>query len=195
MRIHTTVVIVATICAVSVCDAQPRMEAVMTIDGIPGPIKIRVDLTDWAQIEGMPDPRTPQLSGTGGSLSSRPGSPLTSRGAAPGRDSGSAVLNDVALTKDVDKATPKLGMFSSQGRRMREVRLEIRPVGGSPGDRTVIKMKNAVITRITEQPSIRGGQPTEVVTFSCQSLDWETQPSSSPWGASPVPYTLTPKPP
>lgn len=166
----------------------------MTIDGIPDPIEIRVDLTEWTQIQGMPDPRAPQLSGSGGSLSSRAASPLTSRAAAPSRDRGSAVVEDLTVTKNVDKASPKMGLFSSSARRMREVTLEIRPVGGSPGDRTVIKMKNAVITRITEQPALRGDHPTEAVTFSCQSIEWETQAASTPWDASPIPYTLTPRP-
>jgi len=166
----------------------------MTIDGIPGPIDIRVDLTDWTQIQGMPDPRTPEPSGTDGSLSSRTGSALTTRGAAPSRERGSVLVQDLTVTKNIDKATPKIGLFSSSGRRLREATLEIRPVGGSPGERTVIKMKNAVITRIAEQPAIRGDDPTEAVTFSCQSIEWETQAASTPRGASPIPYTLTPKP-
>jgi type VI protein secretion system component Hcp len=171
MRILVFVAIAVAICAVSVCDAQPGFEAVMTIDGIPDPIEIRVDLTG-----------------------SRAASPLTSRAAAPSRDRGSAVVEDLTVTKNVDKASPKMGLFSSSARRMREVTLEIRPVGGSPGDRTVIKMKNAVITRITEQPALRGDHPTEAVTFSCQSIEWETQAASTPWDASPIPYTLTPRP-
>ena len=104
-------------------------------------------------------------------------------------------MQDFTCTKYIDKSTPSLGSFFASGEHMDEVMLEIRPAGGVRGDRLVITMRNAVITRITEDPAIGMDRPTEAVTFTCDSLEWESQPAAPAWRASPHPYSLTPRPP
>lgn len=194
MRVRTTVtVFVLALCPVEAGAGSPQPEGVMTISGISGSMTVRVDQTDWAQIEGLPDPRTPELSSLGNPMISRPGSPLTSRGGTSEGGSGRVGMQDFVIVKDLDKASPKLDNVCASGTHIPEVRLEITNAGGRRG-LLVIKMRNVVITRVDRQPSIEGNPPTQAVTFTCKSIEWESQPASTPWRVTPVPYTLTPRP-
>lgn len=168
--------------------------AVMTISGIPGQIAVHVDQTDWSQIQGMPDPRTSLAAGTSSLLSSRPGSPLTSRGGTSGARSGRAEMQDISITKDIDKASPKIALSCTSGAHIREVTLEIRPAGGDSREYLVIEMTNVVIASVTPQSTTGTNRPTESVTFSFEELKWEYRAAGGVRGATPPHYLFTPNP-
>ena len=179
--------------AVVAAAAQP--EAVMTIAGIPDQIGILVDRTDWTQVRGMPDPRTSQGSEITGILGARPASPLTSRGGSTGgRDQGRAEMVDFSIDKYVDKSSPNLHDKCASGEHMDEARMEIVTGGRDRGTRFVITMTGVVISRIVEHPATGRDRPTETVTFTCQSLEWESQPAPSLSRVSTPAYPLTPRP-
>jgi type VI secretion system secreted protein Hcp len=181
------------LCSAVIVAAQPRTEAVMIIAGISGEIPISLERTDWSQIQGMPDPRTPQRPHID-SLSSRYANPLTSRGPSSSGDSGKVHVQDVSVTKNVDRSSHALLDACASGQHMPEVRLEIRPDGSQRRDRIVIKMRNVVITRVDEQPAPPPARATETVTFRCEYLEWESQPAETPWRPSTPAYPITPRP-
>jgi type VI secretion system secreted protein Hcp len=196
MRGTTTItVLTLAVCLVAIDGAAQGSEAFMTIAGIPGQITIRVDRTDWTQIQGMPDPRTPQRFEIDSITGSRAASPLISRGGSAGdRDRGSALIEDFALVKDIDKASPKLHDKVLSGEPIAEVRIEIVPSGPEQRTQFSITMTNVVVTRIVEQPTAGRDRPTEKVTFSCQSLEWETRAAGGYRQAATPYYPITPRP-
>ena len=196
MRSRTMIAVLAlAVCLVAIEAAAQQPEALMTITGMPGQITIRVDQTDWSQIQGMPDPRTSLAAGTSSLLSSRPGSPLTSRGGASGaRNSGRVEHQDVSIDKDIDKATPKLALGCTTGQHFPEVTLEIRAAGGDKREYLVIEMTNVVIASVTPRSTTGTNRPTESVTFSFEELKWEYRAVGGVQGATPPPYSVTPRP-
>jgi type VI protein secretion system component Hcp len=188
-------VLALAVCLVAIEAAAQQPEALMTIAGVPGQITIRVDQTDWSQIQGMPDPRTSLAAGTSSLLSSRPSSPLTSRGGASGgRSSGRVEHQDVSIDKDIDKATPKLALGCATGQHFPEVTLEIRAAGGDKREYLVIEMTNVVISNVAPQSTTGTSRPTERVTFSFEELKWEYRAVGGVQGATPPPYSVTPRP-
>jgi type VI protein secretion system component Hcp len=179
--------------AAAIVAAQPQTEAVMIIAGIPGEIPISLERTDWSQIEGMPDPRTPQRSEID-TLGSRSANPLTSRGSSSHGDRGQVHLQDISVTKNIDSSSHALLDACASGQRMPEVRLEIRSAGSQRRDRLVIKMRNVVITRVDEQPAPSPARATETVTFRCEYLEWESRPAETQWRPSTPAYPITPGP-
>jgi type VI protein secretion system component Hcp len=75
------------------------------------------------------------------------------------------------------------------------VKLEIIPAGGDQRGRLVITLKNVVIAQVVQQPATGRDRATEAVTFTCESLEWESQPAAATWRASPLPHSVTPRPP
>jgi type VI protein secretion system component Hcp len=194
MRTRSTFAVLAIVlCPVAIVAAQPQTEAVMIIPGIPGEISISLDRTDWSQVQGMPDPRAPQRSEID-TLGPRSANPLTSRGSSSLADRGKATPQDFSVTKNIDKASPKLHVACASGERIPEVRLEIRPVGSQRRDLLMIKMRNVVITRVDEQPAPSGARTTEAVTFRCESLEWESRPAETALRPSTPAYPITPRP-
>ena len=196
MRSRTMIAVLAlAVCLVAIEAAAQQPEALMTITGMPGQITIRVDQTDWSQIQGMPDPRTSLAAGTSSLLSSRPSSPLTSRGGASGaRNSGRVEYQDFSITKYVDKTSHKLMLDCGIGQRIPEVTLEIRPAGGDKREYLIIEMTNVVIASVAPQSTTGTDRPTESVTFSFEELKWEYRPVGGVQGATPPPYSVTPRP-
>jgi type VI protein secretion system component Hcp len=180
-------------CPAAIVAAQSPGDAVMIIPGIPGEIPISLDRTDWSQIKGMPDPRAPQRSEID-TLGPSSANPLISRESPSQRDRGKVSIQDVSITKEVDRSSPALLDACASGRHMPEVRLEIRPAGRQSRDRLVITMRNAVITRVDEQPARPSARATEAVTFKCEYLEWESLPAETAWRPSTPAYLITPRP-
>jgi type VI protein secretion system component Hcp len=197
MRGRTLIAVFAlTVCLVAIYGATQQYEAFMTVAGVPGQIAIRMDRTDWTQVQGMPDPHASQRTEIDGIMGPRAANPLTSRGgSASDRDRGSALIEDIAVVKYIDNASHKLYEDMMSGKHIPEVRIEIVPSAQEQRTRFVIKLTGVVIKQIVEQPAIGRDRPTEAVTFSCKSLEWESRPAAATWRASPPPSTLTPRPP
>ena len=73
--------------------------------------------------------------------------------------------------------------------------LEIRTAGDDRRERLVIKMTNVVIASVAPQPTTGTNRPTERVTFSFEELNWEYRAAVGVRGATPPPYSVTPRPP
>jgi type VI protein secretion system component Hcp len=182
------------ICPGPVDAGTPQPTAVMTISGIPGQFTVQVGQTDWSQIQGMPDPRTSLAAGTSSLLSSRPGSPLTSRGGGGGARSGEVGMQDLTVTKNTDLSSPELASSCAAGKHIPSVTLEIRPTGGRTQEYLVIELTNVIVEGINTGGTTDEGRPTENVTFNYQKLHWEYRPAGTEQRPTPHRYSYTPIP-
>lgn len=84
---------------------------------------------------------------------------LSEATAGPGRSRGSVAVEDISITKQIDKATPNLYKAMATGTHFSEVQIVVR----NPGQSTTFTLKDVVIT------SIRKSGSNETVTFSFKS--------------------------
>lgn len=190
MRGRILVAFFAAVCTVAIDAAAQQTEAFMTFPGIPGRIAIRVDLTDWSQIQGMPDPRGPQLSTLGNPLLSRTPNPLGGSGDRTGR----VGLQDISVTKNIDKASPKIADVCASGKVFPKVEIEIVNAGRGGMEYFTITMSNVTVASFSQLESSGRDRPTESVEFEYESLSWEVRPAGVYRQAATPNYSITPRP-
>ena len=64
---------------------------------------------------------------------------------------------EIKITKAVDRSSPKLAEFLTNGRRSSEVILEFARPDGKPGHRTYLLKNIAIMSKIAGRPVPRGG--------------------------------------
>ncbi len=162
-----TMVVLALGMAVLTADSasgQEQFEAYLQIEGIPGKIKIDVRSTNWRQVRGMPNPLA-----------------LASDAAkSSGPKAGQAQVQDFSISKEIDQATPKIGLACTQRTTIPKATIEICRAGGDKQPYFRIRMEGVKITSIS--PAGGGGGSgaarLERVTFQYKTLKWEHLSSS-----------------
>ncbi len=174
----TTVVtaLVLVVCPVAIDAGTPQTTAIMKISGMPGQIVLQVDKTDWSQIQGMPDPTAPRTAGSTSPMSARGSGSLASRGGTLGGRGGGVQMQDIAIVKEVDNASPRLLTACSNGEHFPEATIEFVTAGGNDREYLVIEMENVVIQSVNTQGSGGDDRPTEEVTISYGKASWEYRP-------------------
>ncbi len=99
-----------------------------------------------------------------------------------GTGAGKAQMNDLAITKHVDRASPVLMAKHLSGATIATAALTLRKAGGAPLDYAVLTMSNCVVTKI-EHGADDGGH-TEVVSlqFSAIQYDYKQQQADGTGG-------------
>ncbi len=102
-----------------------------------------------------------------------------------GGGAGKVSIEDITITKNVDKATPVLMKSCSDGTQFPEAKLTVRKAGTSPLEYLIITMKNVIITSLSTGGS--GGEDViiEITTlnFSEVFVEYQAQaPDGSPDG-------------
>ena len=94
-----------------------------------------------------------------------------------GGGSGKVSVQDISLTKYVDKASPKIMMACCNGKQYPEALLTVRKAGENPVEYIKIKMKDLIITSVTTGGSGGEDRLTENVTlnFAKVSVDYTPQ--------------------
>ncbi len=94
-----------------------------------------------------------------------------------GGGAGKVNVQDLSFTKYIDKATPNLMLFLSNGKHIKEATLTVRKAGETPLEYYVLKLTEVMVTSLTTGGS--GGQDrlTENVTlnFAKYELDYKPQ--------------------
>jgi len=165
----------------------PQTTAIMKVSGMPGQIVLQVDKTDWSQIQGMPDPMAPRAAGSTNPLGARGGGSLASRGGTLGGRGGGVQMQDIAIVKEVDNASPKLLTACSNGEHFPEATIEFVQTGGNDREYLVIEMEDVVIQSVNTQGS-GSDDRLEDVTFSFGKVSWEYRPIEPAQGSTP-PFT------
>lgn len=97
---------------------------------------------------------------------------------------------DFSIIKSLDKASPKLNLFCSNGKELAEVRLELcRAMGGKEKYMEYI-MTKAIVTQVSPrgETNIEEPLPTEEVRFKYRKIEWIYTPESE--GAIPAFWDL-----
>jgi type VI secretion system secreted protein Hcp len=96
------------------------------------------------------------------------------RGAVP-----PACIQDVAITKYIDKSSPLLIMHTVQGTVIPEAKLTMRAGGGSSLEFLVIRMTNVMITSYSTGGSGSEDRLTENITIRSERMVGEYQPQNA----------------
>jgi hypothetical protein len=194
MRGRNLVFVFAAVGTLAIDAAAQPTEAFMTIPDIPGRIAIRMELTDWSQIQGMPDPRTPQLSALGNPLLSRTPNRLGAQGGGSGARSGRVELDDFSITKELDKTSPKIAEACASGKVFPRVTIEIVNAGRSRTEYFSITMANVMVTNSLQSDGGGRDRATESVEFQYESLTWEVRTAGGFRRVVTPDYSITPRP-
>lgn len=125
------------------------VDFLLKINGVDGESKIsghegEIDVLAWSW--GMSQAGTMHVGGGGGA--------------------GKVDVQDISLTKYVDKATPNLVKMCCNGKHFDEVLLTVRKAGGDVVDYLTIKMTDALVTSVNTGGSAGEERLTENVTLN-----------------------------
>ncbi|MFH1146593.1 MAG: type VI secretion system tube protein Hcp [Pseudomonadota bacterium] len=117
------------------------------------------------------------------------GSASGTGGAAAAR----ADFQDFSAVKILDKASPALALACSEGRHIKEVKVELCRAGGDKMPYMEYKMTNALVSSVSVGGG-GGGEPTESLTFNYGKIEWtysqQKRADGSPGGKVPGGWDL-----
>lgn len=110
--------------------------------------------------------------------------------AGPGAGAGKVNVQDLSLTKWVDKASPKLQLFCCNGKHIKEALLVVRKAGEHPLEYIKITMSDIIISSVSTGGSGGEDRLTENVALNFATVKFEYTPQKIDGsGDTAVPYT------
>ena len=108
-----------------------------------------------------------------------------------GSGSGKANVQDISITKYVDKASHNLLKHVAKGIHIKSANLVVRKAGGSPLEYIKLDMKNILITSISTGGSGGEDRLTENITLNFEEFKYTYTPQKPDGSAdSPLPYAF-----
>jgi len=107
-----------------------------------------------------------------------------------GGGAGKVSVQDVSLTKYVDKSSPVLMQACSDGSQYKEATLVVRKAGKTPLEYLIITMNDVIVTSVSTGGSGGEDRLTENVTlnFSAVKVDYQEQKADGSKEGGPVKY-------
>ncbi|MFT3925130.1 MAG: type VI secretion system tube protein TssD [Myxococcales bacterium] len=97
-----------------------------------------------------------------------------------GGGSGKVNVNDLSITKYIDKSTPTLMKICCNGTHLPEALLTIRKAGGtSPVEYVKLKLKECIVSSITTGGAGGGDRLTETVSLNFAEFHYEYTPQEA----------------
>lgn len=110
--------------------------------------------------------------------------------AGPGAGAGKVNVQDLSLTKWVDKSSPKLQLFCCNGKHIPTALLVVRKAGGTPVEYIKITMSDIIITSVSTGGSGGEDRLTENVSLNFATVKFEYTPQKADGSAdTTIPYT------
>lgn len=106
-----------------------------------------------------------------------------------GAGAGKVNVQDVSITKYVDKASPNLLLFCANGKHIPECILVVRKAGESPLDYLKLTMKDCLITSVLTSAAQGQERLTENVSINFAEFSYEYTPQK-PDGSGDAPVTM-----
>lgn len=105
-----------------------------------------------------------------------------------GQGAGKVNVQDISITKYIDKSTPDLMLACCNGKHYPEAKLTVRKAGEKPLEYVVITMTDLIITAVSTGGSGGEDRLTENVTlnFGKVKLDYKEQKQDGTAGATPT---------
>ncbi|PWI34101.1 type VI secretion system tube protein Hcp [Vibrio albus] len=134
----------------------------LKIDGINGEAQDdkhadEIDVLAWSW--GMSQSGTTHMGGGGGS--------------------GKVSIQDLSVTKYVDKATPVLMKYCSDGNHIKKAKLTIRKAGGKQVEYIVLNMEDIIVTSISSGGSGGEDRLTENITLNFSVVKYDYSPQKA----------------
>ena len=105
-----------------------------------------------------------------------------------GGGAGKVNVQDLSLTKFLDKASPKLMQVCSQGKHIKEATLVVRKAGDKPLEYVKIKMTDVLVTSVSTGGSGGEDRLTENISLNFAQVNVEYVPQKQDGsGDSPIP--------
>lgn len=155
-------ILVSTLAVLSVWPSLAASDAFLKIEGIPG------ESTDAKHADEIVV------------TSFRTGfvqQPVTASGA--GGSAGKAVLQDLTLTKWLDKASPLLMLKCAQGTHLPTAVLTVRKAGEDRLEYYKITLSDVLISSISSEGTSSGDRPTESLSLNFSKIEWEYTPQKA----------------
>ncbi|WP_295446371.1 type VI secretion system tube protein Hcp, partial [uncultured Thiodictyon sp.] len=108
-----------------------------------------------------------------------------------GGGGGKVSVHDLSITKYVDKSSPTLMTYCSQGNQFKEAKLTVRKAGGAtPLEYLIITMKDVIVTSLSTGGSGGEDRLTENVSlnFASVKVDYQPQKQDGSKDGGPVKY-------
>jgi type VI secretion system secreted protein Hcp len=163
-RVPIPVTLLILFLSVGVWSAQGAVDMFIKVEGIPGESKDsthadEIDVLSWSW--GMSQSGTMHTGGGG---------------------AGKVSIQDLSITKYVDKSTPKLMLACSKGEHIPEATLTVRKAGTDPVEFLVITLTDVLVTSVSTGGSGGEDRLTENVTLNFGKVD-VTYTESKPDGS------------
>ena len=108
-----------------------------------------------------------------------------------GGGGGKVSIQDISLTKWIDKSTPILMEYCSNGKQYKEAKLTVRKAGGkNPLEYLIITMTDVIVTSVSTGGSGGEDRLTENVSlnFAAVKIDYQAQKPDGSKDGGPVKY-------
>jgi type VI secretion system secreted protein Hcp len=138
-------------------------DSYLQIDGVPGEAT-NDKHKDWIEIISLGHEITQSVSST--------------RGSAGGASSGRSQHGDIAITKYVDKSSPKLYEAVSNGKAFAKAKIELCRAGGSQVVFLAINLEEVMISKVQNNPTLGPSSgaadalPTETIHLNYGKIEW-----------------------
>ncbi len=96
-----------------------------------------------------------------------------------GAGAGKVNVQDLSVTKYIDKSSPNLMKYCCNGTHIKEALLTVRKAGGKPLEYVKIKMETAMITSVSTGGSGGEDRLTENCTLNFAKVGFEYQPQKA----------------
>jgi type VI secretion system secreted protein Hcp len=108
-----------------------------------------------------------------------------------GSGAGKVNVQDISITKYVDRATPTIMQHISQGKHITEATLVVRKAGEKPLEYITIKMTDVIITSLSTGGSGGEDRLTENITLNFAKVTYEYDPQDKKGGGKgKIPYNF-----
>jgi len=88
-----------------------------------------------------------------------------------GGGTGKVNVQDISITKRIDKSSPNLIKFCCQGKHFKDATLTVRKAGETPVEYFVIKMEDVLLSSVQTGGSSGGDSLTEQISLNFGSFD------------------------
>lgn len=108
-----------------------------------------------------------------------------------GGGSGKVSVQDLSITKYIDKSSPNLMLYCSNGSQYKEAKLTVRKAGGKePLEYLIITMKDVIVTSVNTGGSGGADRLTENVSLNFREVhtDYQAQKPDGSKDGGPVKY-------
>lgn len=96
-----------------------------------------------------------------------------------GGGSGKVNIQDLSVTKYVDKSTPVLMMYCSDGKHIKKAKLTVRKAGGNQVEYIVINMEDIIVTSVSSGGSGGEDRLTENISLNFAKVRYDYSPQKA----------------